>query len=540
MSLPINVADLLHGTSVEWERLEFKKGWNPLDTLHTLAAFANDFHNFGGGYVIIGVAEKGGQPLLPPAGLKPAEIDRIQKEVLNLGHSAIQPSYHPIAMPYTVSGRRILILWAPGGQTRPYKAKLSLAKDAREFGYFIRRGSSTVRARGADEAELFSLAATVPFDDRVNQQARVEDLDRDLMRTFLEAVGSDLAVEASTLPLGELGRRMNVVGGPPEAPFPRNVGLMMFNPQPYRFFPAMQIDVVWFPKEGPGGDKFSEKVFQGPLPRMTRDALDYIKRNFISETIIKHRNRAESTRVENFPYTAVEEAVVNAVYHRAYDVREPVEVRITRDDLVVLSYPGPDRSVRLEQLRAGRAQPRRYRNRRIGEFLKELEFTEGRATGIPKILRAMRENGSPPPEFEFDDDHSYFMVRLPAHPAALEVTVAVGRNAPSTLEWQPLHAGDVGTKPAPTQSTESPTQSSDPVERLLLALEGGEQSAAELREATGLRHRPTFRANYLHPALQGRLIEYTLPEKPNSRMQKYRLTDEGRAWLAARQGEERP
>jgi ATP-dependent DNA helicase RecG len=73
------------------------------------------------------------------------------------------------------------------------------------------------------------------------------------------------------------------------------------------------------------------------------------------------------------------------------------------------SYP-----VRFEQLRIGRTIPRRYRNPRIGEFLKELGLTEGRATGIPKILRAMKENGSPPPEFEFDEDHSYFLVRLPS------------------------------------------------------------------------------------------------------------------------------
>jgi ATP-dependent DNA helicase RecG len=50
-----------------------------------------------------------------------------------------------------------------------------------------------------------------------------------------------------------------------------------------------------------------------------------------------------------------------------------------------------------------------------------LEFTEGLCTGIPKIIDAMRKNGSPPAEFEFDEDHSYFMVRLPVHPAALEV-----------------------------------------------------------------------------------------------------------------------
>ncbi len=50
--------------------------------------------------------------------------------------------------------------------------------------------------------------------------------------------------------------------------------------------------------------------------------------------------------------------------------------------------------------------------------LKELDMTEGRATGIPKIIRAMRANGSPPPEFDFDEDHTYFLCRLLAHPQA--------------------------------------------------------------------------------------------------------------------------
>jgi ATP-dependent DNA helicase RecG len=57
MPLPLNINDLLHGTSVEWERLEFKAGWNPLDTLHTLCAYANDFHNLVG-YIIVGAVSK--------------------------------------------------------------------------------------------------------------------------------------------------------------------------------------------------------------------------------------------------------------------------------------------------------------------------------------------------------------------------------------------------------------------------------------------------------------------------------------------------
>ena len=133
MPLPININALLSGAPVEWERLEFKEGWNPQAVLQTLCAFANDFHNLGGGYVVIGVAERGGQPVLPPVGLSPGEVEAIQKEVLNLGHGAIQPQYHPIIVPEMVEGRRVLVLWAPGGQTRPYKARLSLSKDAREW-----------------------------------------------------------------------------------------------------------------------------------------------------------------------------------------------------------------------------------------------------------------------------------------------------------------------------------------------------------------------------------------------------------------------
>ncbi len=135
-------------------------------------------------------------------------------------------------------------------------------------------------------------------------------------------------------------------------------------------------------------------------------------------TVVKHPDRAEAERFWNFPYPAIEEAVVNAVYHRSYEEREPIEVRITPDDLVVLSFPGPDRSIKMEDLRTGKAITRRYRNRRIGEFLKELDLTEGRSTGIPKVLRVMSENGSPAPEFETDDARTYFLIRLPIHAGA--------------------------------------------------------------------------------------------------------------------------
>ena len=65
MPLPIDITALLSGSLVESERMELKEGWNPESVLHTLCAFANDFHNLGGGYVIIGVAEKDGHAQMP-------------------------------------------------------------------------------------------------------------------------------------------------------------------------------------------------------------------------------------------------------------------------------------------------------------------------------------------------------------------------------------------------------------------------------------------------------------------------------------------
>lgn len=505
--LPINLSDLLRQRTVEGERIEYKAGWNPDAIIRTLCAFANDFENLGGGYVVIGQdCDADGRPIFPPVGLPDNQLDKIQRELL--AHcQLIQPPYFPVLSLEVVEGRNLIVLQAPGGQTRPYKAPEAVTTKHKVWKYFIRRYSSTVEAKGDTEKELLSLAAKVPFDDRYNQFARVDDLAKPLMQGFLEEVGSALAADAPGLSVEALGRQMNVAGGPAESPWPKNVGLLFFNETPERFFPGVQIDVVWFP-EGAGGDRFDEKIFKGPLARMTREALGYIQRNYLHETVIKHPDRAEATRVWNFPYAAIEEAVVNAVYHRSYEEREPIEVRISHDELTVLSFPGPDRSIRMEDLKAGRAVSRRYRNRRIGEFLKELEMTEGRSTGIPKILKEMAANGSPAPLFETDDDRLSFVIRLPCHPLSLVPTAGAGEVT-----------GEVTGE----------------VERLLRAV-GGEMSRQQIQSALGLKGEEHFRKAYLKPALATQMIEMTLPDKPNSRLQRYRLTAIGRQWLEAHPG----
>ena len=83
MKLPINIESLLASRFVEWERLEFKAGWNPDAILRTLCAFANDFENLGGGYIVIGQdCDEAGVTLFPPKGLEDDSLDRIHRDAL--------------------------------------------------------------------------------------------------------------------------------------------------------------------------------------------------------------------------------------------------------------------------------------------------------------------------------------------------------------------------------------------------------------------------------------------------------------------------
>ena len=88
-----------------------------------------------------------------------------------------------------------------------------------------------------------------------------------------------------------------------------------------------------------------------------------------------------------------------------------------------------------------------------------------------------------------------------------------------------------GTEVLPKVTTEVADPVADPVDRLLAVLLRGPLAPSFVQTALALKHRPTFRANYLRPALGLGLIEMTLPDKPASRLQKYRLTEAGRTRL---------
>jgi ATP-dependent DNA helicase RecG len=560
MALPINIQKLLQGRSVEWERLEFKTGWNPEDVLHTLCAFANDLNNWGGGYLFIGIAEKDGRPELPPAGLQPEQVDSIQKKIRELCHQ-LQPHYFPVVQPEEIEGQIVLVFWAPAGDQRIYTAPKKLGEKLSPRLPYIRHNSSTVEAKGEQLKKLQQLSRRIPFDDRINHQAELQDLSLSLIREYLDRTKSRLAEELARISFEELCRQMRIVGGPPEHQRPLNIGLLLFSHEPESFFDRAWIEVVIHDEEQKRS--FTEKMFKGPVHRQLENALQYLQSLVIREKVTKIPGQAEAQRVFNFPYEAVEEALANAVYHRDYEERKPVEVQVWPSrEMTILSYPGPLPPTSPEDLNKRRLVARDYRNRRLGDYLKELGLTEGRATGLPLIRDRMEANGSPEPNFETDKDRTYFLVTLPAHEAfkeeakatagqlVLPASIISWQQVDELLEqltWRTIQSG-LSAEDADLSNLEIRSyvrnQVNDQVDDevsdqvydqvhdqahtpqvLELALE--QKKRAELLKGIGKSNHTDNSRRYIEPLLEEGLLELTIPDKPQSSKQEIKTTLKG-------------
>lgn len=411
--LPISIRNLINAVGVETERIEFKRSWSEQtgdQVIRTIAAFANDYHNLNGGYIVIGVEEKAGIPQLPPVGIAETEVDLAQKWVRG-NCNRIDPEIQPVIAVEKIDQVLVLVVWVPGSDRRPHRAPRSRNDTQRV--YWVRIGSETVDAeRSGLLPQLFELTARVPFDVRRAQNAGLEDLREQKVREFLRDVESEL-IHQSDAP--SMYRALQIVQRVNSHEVPLNVGLLFFSEDAGKWFRGARIEVVHFGDDF-GGDVLDERVFQGGIHEQLRSCLTWLQ-SFSTEHIEKGRGSHTHGWV-SYPIPALREALVNAVYHRGYDgVVEPIKVYLYSDRMEIISYPGPVPGIDHEDLMADKpVPPVPARNRRIGEFLKELKLAEMRGTGIPKIKRSMFENGSPEPQFEFDEARSYTRVILPAHP----------------------------------------------------------------------------------------------------------------------------
>lgn len=454
MAIPITIEKLINDNVVEWARIEFKEGWNPDATLKTISAFANDIDNWGGGYIVIGAKEDNGKVVRPVTGLEESQIDAIQKDILR-NCKFLKPVYLPETQPVKLDGKWLLLIWCPGGYERPYQCPKKPSSKNSEKIYYIRKMASTIEATDLDVKELVALSHNIPFDDRINPKAEIKDLKYPLVRNYLQSVSSSLLDGMDKMSMEELAADLKIADGPSEYYKPLNVGLLFFNDDPERFFPYCRIEVVNIPDET--GQGMEERIYSGPIDEQLRNAMNYLKNNVIAEKIFKVPDQAEAIRIKNYSYEALEEFVSNAVYHRSYQEHEPITIRIEKDKIEITSVPGPDRSISDEDIEKYQMRTRRYRNRRIGDFLKELNLAEGRNTGIPTAIRKIKENGSPLPKLLTDKDRTFFSVIVPIHQAFFDNTLLSGervnkkrrsrdeiiKEITELLQTEDLSAGDI-------------------------------------------------------------------------------------------------
>ena len=183
MNIPINIETLLSGKVVESERIEYKKSWNPVSVMRTVSAFANDFENLGSGYIVIGVEEENGIPKRPVYGFSPDRFDKIQKEMIGYCN-LIRPPYFPRLSLEEIDNKHVLLIWVTAGSNRPYEVPRDVTARVKDYSYYIRKYSSTIQANNEQKQELISLTANIPFDDRVNSRASVNDIIPYLINTF--------------------------------------------------------------------------------------------------------------------------------------------------------------------------------------------------------------------------------------------------------------------------------------------------------------------------------------------------------------------
>ncbi len=443
MAIPINIDDLINKQIVESTRIEFKSDFNPTAVIHSICAFANDIDNLGGGYIVLGVEEKDGSPVFPIKGIEQERIDGILKELVGYCR-CIEPLYDPVVEPIIYNDVYVIVIWVSGGYGRPYKASLDvLGKEAKKSTkyYYIRKFSSTIVASPDEEKELFYISSDIPFDDRPNLLAEISDLDIGLLRSHLKEIDSSLYEHSLNMDVLEIAKDMQLVSGPTERLKPLNVGILMFSERPEKYFRYARIEVVDIPDTT--GTNMTEKVFTGPIQRQLKDALAYIKNYTLKEVTIKEKNRAEAVKIYNYPYAAVEEILSNAVYHRSYQINEPITVRITPQSIEITSFPGFDRSITDEDIAKYQIRARVYRNRRIGDFLKELKLIEGRNTGFPNAIKALTENGSDLPKFDMSPQRDYLSVTIPIHsyfvPKVNEKTKAYEDKIITALKDKPMN-----------------------------------------------------------------------------------------------------
>jgi len=437
----------------------------------SLAAELAAFANSGGGRLVLGVADTG-----TIAGLDARAVQRINQLLGNASSQHVRPPVHPTTENVATSTGVVIVVTVPDGLDKPYMDNVGRI--------WVKLGADTRHVTARDELQrMFQRAALIYADLIAVAGSSSADLDVKAFGDYLQrrygqpsdATGQSLDQVLQSIGLGD-GRELNLAG------------LMLFAQRPQRFRPAFVIKAVAFPGTVLHDTRYldSEDI-DGVLPEQFVRAVAFLRRNLHH---VQGEQGSDTLGQLEIPEPVLEELLVNALIHRDYVTSASIRLMVFADRVEIIS-PGhlPD-SLSTDAIRRGATN---RRNPTLTDHAAQLLPDRGLGSGIPRALDVW-------PAIELIDE-----------PVANQFRVVVQRPA-------------VGTT----------GQVTPPVTVLLRLLgEAGELGNAEIRERLGLKDRAHLRERYMTPAMNGGWIEMTLPDKPSSRLQRYRLTAKGAAALSA-------
>lgn len=415
MSPRIDLAEL---SQRENEQTEWKENVADIDdVVETLSAFANDLQNLGGGYVVCGAREEKdaqGFPRLVRTGLTANRLKEVENTVLARCRDRVSPPLTPLVEELSSDdpARRILVFLQPAtGTAHTFRRGQHGAK------HHVRVSRSTIEARNGVLRELLvRKGALEPWDRRPCNGATVNDLDLLTLRDALQRMGV-FAPERGVEPY--------LVEGVQISPFvpslclaepltgvlrPRNYAVLLFGREPQRFVPGAFALYSAYPgrdRTDPVARRFEVAGTLLDQARRLQELLDAEAVTLFDKTNLKAPN------AEKYPRRALQEAMVNALAHRDYELVDPARFTSYSDRVEFISPGSLPHGVTIDDLRKYAVTPR-WRNQSLAWFLSRLQLAQAEGQGIQTIRSTMKAVGCPPPRFDATDVSVSCILR--AHP----------------------------------------------------------------------------------------------------------------------------
>ena len=434
----MNLVDIKELATRESERVEWKENVADIgDLVRTAVAFANDYSNLGGGYIVCGAKEikdSYGFQSVEIVGLAASRFREVEGQLLAHCRDKVDPPIVPVVDEERIEGeneKRVLIFIVPStGHAHCYRMD---GTDSSR--YWIRIGRETREARNGLLRELLVRKGSLPsWDRRFALDASQADLDLIALRDTLQRMGlwnPQKSLEdyvSATESISSFVPPLLAINGPLE-PKPRNFALLLFGHEVMRFVPGAYIVFSVYRGKDRSEPTAEKRDITGSLLEQARKVVEQLT----AEAYIAYDKSSSNPNQMKYPVRALQEAAMNAIVHRDYEIDQPVRITVFSDRIEIVSPGALPRAIDVTRFKNGQASPF-WRNQTLAYFFSKMQFAQAEGQGIPTIFRTMREEGCPEPSFLIEPERITCV--LPAHPRhamlreiqAIENKIIIGRH----------------------------------------------------------------------------------------------------------------